>query len=217
MLWLRLFSISWLIGRLCSNIDRYLAIWQAANPNSWYDPATKKLKPGLETLQEPLLPFFKPKSKVASTIDTANPDENCWTSEDAANTRSFGYTFKEVKTSPEETVEEFRRRYGWSIRPQPTPSNWKPSPPPDLKPLDLSTAQVYLKHPEYLKPSEPSVTTIVEPILRAVQLSNIAASNTVSTMKAMDNITSETIEASSVAKPVTGKRVEWFIDDAVER
>ena len=169
-----------------SNIDRYLAIWQAAHPNAWIDSDTGRLKEELKSLENDLKPFYK----------TAN---TFWTSVDAEDTQVFGYRYADVKKTPKETKELFRHRHTWSIRPELSTPEWMPNAPPEMEPLDLSGAQVYVKHPEYLRPIPPP--------------------------EAKDpREAHQTPEKSSVTKIVGGnrqaslaKRREWFVDDTVER
>ena len=198
------------------NIDRYLVIWQAVNPDGWYDPATKKLRPGLEALQEDLLPFFKPKQKRRFSLNAASGKGDSWTSEDAADTKSFGYTYPDILESSEKTKQRFRSRHGWSIRPQPTPKDWKPVPPEEMLPLDLSHAQVYFKHLEYLRPNPPQIDNIAKPALRAVQTPLMKRSDGPSVDGILESVVAgDSTSGHSVA--TSRKRREWFVDDAVER
>ena len=127
---------------MSSNINKYLAIWQATHPGSLKDPESKKLKKGLESLTEDVKPFYK-------------QDKTFWTSLDAEETKKFGYTYADVREISEETKELFRHRQDWSIRPQNNLEKWRPVAPTEMGPLDLSSAQVYVNHPEYLPPTPP--------------------------------------------------------------
>ena len=169
-----------------SNIDRYLAIWQAAHPNAWIDPNTARLKEELKSLKNDLRPFYK----------TAN---TFWTSLDAEDTQVFGYRYADVKKTPEETKESFRHRHTWSIRPQQSIPEWMPDAPPEMEPLDLSGAQVYVNHPEYLKPTPPP------------KAENPRKANQMPEKSGITKVVGENRET------IVSKRREWFVDDTVER
>ena len=160
---------------MSSNIDRYLAIWQATYPNGWRDPDTKELKEGLESLKDGLKPLFK-------------QDKSFWTSLDAEDTKALGYTYADVRKTSEETKKLFRHRHDWSIQTENDVKDWKPTPPTEMEPLDLSAAQVYVNHPEYV---QPTPTPEIQYRQRA----------------------DPTPEKSTTKS----KRREWFIDDVVER
>ena len=171
------------------NIDRYLAIWQDVHPEKWFDG--RQSGPMLESN---LLPFFSPKGQ----------DKNgFWTSKSARRTEAFGHTYPDVKGNPQATKENFRRLYSWSIRPQPEPQGWKPTPPKEMEPLDLSGAQVFKDHPEYVAPTPP------------IHLAGQAKANLVSSMMTVP----QPLEAIHLQKKsvTSAKFREWFVDDTVER
>lgn len=159
-----------------SNIDRYLAIWQAAHPGSWRDPKTNQLKKELHSLEDELRPFYK-------------QDKTFWTSLDAEDTTVLGYTYADVKKSSEETKDSFRHRHSWSIRYQANSEDLGPTAPVEMEPLDLSGAQVFVNHPEYLRPIPPSEK----------------------------DLNHEVDDQQQSHETVEQKRREWFVDDVVER
>ena len=173
---------------MSSNIDRYLAIWQAAHPDGWKDPKTKKLKEGLKCLEDGLRPFYK-------------QDKTFWTSLDAEDTKVLGYTYADIQATSEETRKLFRHRHAWSRQPHIASVDWKPTAPTEMEPLDLSSAQVYVNHPEYLRPTPPPETQ--DP------------GKADPTPKKSD--ASKNKYQTPSPKTAKAKRREWFIDDIVER
>ena len=170
------------------------------------DPETQKLKPGLETLGDPLLPFFKQKPKDGVPRNGVDQPESFWTSVDVADTKTLGYNYLDIKENPEKTREHFRAMHNWSISLKPEPHDRTPVPPPELKPLNLGETQVYLKHPEYLEPSEFHIDAPPTPVVHAEQ-----AAKSISLADAKSLKSNETETSPSL------KRREWFVDDTVER
>ena len=186
---------------MSSNIDRYLAIWQAAHPDGWRDPKTKKLKEDLKCLEHELRPFYK-------------QDKTFWTSLDAEDTETLGYTYPDVQTTSEETKELFRHRHAWSIRPQQDSEDWRPIAPTEMEPIDLSSAQVYVNHPEYLRPSPPpevKPTNEANPKPKRSDATKTTGNSQPEVLRSNPNH-----QASSL-KTTKPKRREWFVDDVVER
>ena len=108
-----------------SNIDRWLAIWQASHPNGWFSDS------GLENA--PLYPFRLTRDQDGDTF---------WTSDQSRSTTTFGYTYPDIQgiSDPDQVKALFETHYEWSRR---TPTQNYKDPPKDMKPLDLSLAQVY--------------------------------------------------------------------------
>lgn len=145
-------------------------------------------------LEQDLLPFFSPKGQ---------DKHGFWTSASAEKTDAFGYTYLDVKGDPQATKSDFRDLYSWSVRPQPEPENWQPSPPKTMEPLDLSNSQVYKGHSEYIAPTPPvhvhkqAVTDMVRDLEVAPQAQQV-------------------VRLREELPPAKTYR-EWFVDDTVER
>ncbi|KAF4334818.1 tyrosinase precursor (monophenol monooxygenase) [Fusarium beomiforme] len=116
-------------------IDRILAIWQAANGREhWFNELTDEDEKVLGSGS--LHPF----RKWPLTEDKA---ERYWTPDRAWDTADFGYVYPETaggKTG-EQVRDEFARRYGWSRRLDVNQEFG--APPEDMQPLDVSKAQVF--------------------------------------------------------------------------
>ncbi|KAM5523936.1 Tyrosinase 5 [Fusarium oxysporum f. sp. phaseoli] len=116
-------------------IDRLLAVWQAANGQEhWFNELKddeEKAKAGL-----PLYPF----RKWPLTEDKA---ERYWTPDRAWKTQAFGYVYPETvgEKARDQVRDEFARKYGWSRRLDVNQDFG--APPADMLPLDLSKAQVF--------------------------------------------------------------------------
>ena len=186
---------------MSSNIDRYLAIWQAAHRDGWRDPKTNNLKEDLKCLKDGLRPFYK-------------QDKTFWTSLDAEDTKALGYTYADVRKTSEETKKLFRHRHDWSIRPHIASQDWKPAAPTEMEPLDLSSAQVYVNHPEYLRPIPPPETQ--EPRKAdPTPKKSVTTKNTMgSPPEAPRSKNDHQAPSFKTTKP---KRRDWFVDDVVER
>ena len=184
-----------------SNIDRYLAVWQATHPDGWRDPGTKELRAGLELLRKKLKPFYK-------------QDKSFWTSLDAEDTKALGYTYADVQQTSEETKELFRHRHAWSIQPQNTSKDWRPTAPTEMKPLDLSKAQVYVNHPEYLQPTPPPESQDPRKADSTSKKSDATKNQGDSQPEVLRSKSNHQAPSLKTTKP---KRWEWFIDDVVER
>ena len=201
-----------MIGR---NIDRYLAIWQAAHPDSWFDDDSDLAK-------QPLLPFFSPKSQDHGDF---------WTSDSARDTRKFGYTYSDVLSDPQATKDNFHSKYNWFVSSESKLEGWQPVIPPDMIPLDLSRAQVYRDHLEYVLPSlfKIAAKPAKSAALTQDQVLGTAKHESISTAKPVSIVAHIGNGDSDGAKPMpngdeltpasTGERRnrEWFIDDVVER
>ena len=198
-----------------SNIDRYFAIWQAAHPNSWFDGENKDLA------DQDLLPFFSPKGQ---------DPRGFWTSNSARHTTKFGYTYEDVLSNPNETVENFERKHEWSLRPKDLAKDWHPVIHPDMIPLDLSRAQVYRGHLEYVPPGPPPVYINIKKLalpekseisrIERHELKTRDIENTGNISSAngdQADINSEgTVEKATPRTSSVQKLRDWFVDDAVE-
>ena len=120
-------------GESLSQIDRLFAIWQAVNPDHWFQdlPRDQKLKGS-----DPLLPFRK------FPLNT-DPKERYWSSDLAYDIEKFGYSYPDLigKKNAEQIRNDFAANYGWSRRLEPYQPFGKPT--EDMLPLDLSQAQAF--------------------------------------------------------------------------
>ena len=176
-----------------SNIDRYLAIWQAIHPDSWFDgDKIEKLA------SQPLLPFISPKGQDA---------EGFWTSNSSRKTSNFGYTYEDVLDKPTETLSNFQEKYKWSLRPQYGHVDWYPVPPPSMVPLNLSRAQVYRGLLEYVPPKPPPFHIGGREKPTPLQVARAQTST--------QEVTGASIKDAGTT---TEQKVrEWYVDDAVNR
>ncbi|MCJ1284989.1 hypothetical protein MMC26_004326 [Xylographa opegraphella] len=162
-------------------IDRIFAIWQAVNDGHWFEELRVKHR---HLVDDGLLPFRKYPLVVDKT-------KRFWTSNLARKTEDFGYTYADLygkDQSVDQIRETFAKNYGWSRRL--TPFQHFGHPPPEMKPLDLSKAQVY----QYT--------------------SNAKSANQFRHLHLETEIQPST-QATLAAKPKMSH--EWYIDDLVER
>ena len=82
-----------------SQIDRWLAIWQKMNPNSWFSDDEQNKDP---------LKSFRNVIKSAGEKDTGY-----WKSLDCKETENFGYTYPDIQDVPiaSDMLARFRKRY----------------------------------------------------------------------------------------------------------
>lgn len=115
--------------------------------------------------------------------------ERYWNPNRSRNTEDFGYTYLDLKESEEETRKAFAKNYGWSRRL--TPFEPFGEPPEEMKPLDLSGAQVYqyTSGTPVLNPPIPLTTTAITQDPEVLQM----------------EATDETMS------------YEWYVDTIVER
>lgn len=117
-----------------SQIDRLFAIWQAVNPEHWFDELPSSQRALADDI---LLPFRKDPL-------TTDKKSRYWTSNQARDPEVLGYTYPDIadkKKSVDQLRTDFAAKYGWSRRL--TPFQHFGQPPADMQPLDLSKAQVY--------------------------------------------------------------------------
>ncbi|KAF5681684.1 tyrosinase precursor (monophenol monooxygenase) [Fusarium circinatum] len=119
-------------------IDRILAIWQAANSDDgdkhWFNELAGAEFQALGDAS--LHPFRKWPIKPAK-------EDRYWTSDSAKYTDAFGYTYSETAggRKGDQVRNEFTRKYGWSRRLDVNEDIGVP--PEDMQPLDVSKAQVF--------------------------------------------------------------------------
>ncbi|KAI9692221.1 MAG: hypothetical protein M1822_006451 [Bathelium mastoideum] len=161
------------------NIDRYLAVWQAIN-SDWFDDDPDELK-------KPLYPFL-----------SADPHatKGYWNSSLSKQTEDFGYVYPDiVPDNAKATRNNFLKLEAWSLNPNPRA-------PAGREPLDLSSALVFTKHPEFTplnwgRNSTNSATTGQIPL--------------------SDMIANEIAPIDIQAASPLNKAYDWFIDNSVER
>ena len=83
-----------------------------------------------------------------------------------------------------------------------------------MEPFNLSTAQVYVNHPEYLQPTPPSETKHRQKVDQTPKKSDVTKSTGDSQP---DDLRTENYHQTHSLKTTKPKRREWFIDDVVER
>ncbi|KAH6664723.1 hypothetical protein B0J14DRAFT_706472 [Halenospora varia] len=213
-------------------IDRYLAIWQAVHPNSWFAP-------GSPDEVSDLLPFRSKKVQNKSEY---------WNSRASKDCKSFGYTYPDVEgfTSSDQVKAAFREKYVWSRRTVNQPFG---DPPANMKPLNLSHAQVFQYQAAQSLPTSSNVALNVQSVVAAPmqKLFNSVASQPVEMTAAAVSevagnvVTSKSAENGAAKNPTpTGGEEsnsqptsittsatnnteglltsrEWYIDDTVER
>ncbi|MCJ1396693.1 hypothetical protein MMC18_009585 [Xylographa bjoerkii] len=191
-------------------IDRWLAIWQKMNPNSWFSDDKQN--------KEPLKPFRNTKKSPVEK------ETDYWTSLDCEKTEDFGYTYPDIKDEPNapEMLARFKKRYEWSRRLRPDDKFGKP--PLDMEPLDLSAAPVF----DYPKdtPEAAAFNDISKTFRKPTEKLNIetpnitlpiqqqAVSSAMASQPEYQNIAA-TLEPSKIDESRVSR--EWFVDDVVER
>lgn len=152
-----------------SQIDRLFAIWQAVNPEHWFNelPASQRA-----LADDVLLPFRKyPLTKDKKT--------RYWTSNQARDPEVLGYTYPDIadkKKSVDQLRTDFAAKYGWSRRL--TPFQHFGQPPADMQPLDLSKAQVYQYTSGVPSASRlATLTPVVRELPRTQLLAKVAPTN----------------------------------------
>lgn len=198
-----------------SNIDRYFAIWQAVNPNHWFEdipkdhrlpreedsgkgPNTGEISNWYKLQHADQLPFRK--APIESTQDKDDPAKwEFWTPDAARTTEQFGYSYPDVDPSkykdPEDIRDAFAARYGWNRRLEP----WQKvgDVPEDMKPLNVeSEAQCFR--------FENGLDGGILPQKPMAEISSIRT-------------TSQAAKDAYFARPKTYVSREYFIDTVVEK
>ncbi|KAF5983153.1 tyrosinase precursor (monophenol monooxygenase) [Fusarium bulbicola] len=149
-------------------IDRILAIWQAANSDDgdkhWFNELAGAEFQALGGAS--LHPFRKWPIKPAK-------EDRYWTSDSAKYTDTFGYNYSETAggRKGDQVRNEFTRKYGWSRRLDVNEDIGVP--PEDMQPLDVSKAQVFLG-----LPSEDLFRPLIPPSIRPSKEQNVLAAST---------------------------------------
>ena len=197
-----------LTERHFSQIDRFMAIWQAANPNAWFDSGTDGAN---------LLPFRKQKT----------PTEAFWTSADVKSTKTFGYTYPEVLESDVKTA--FDNHYKWATT-EPCATS---GPPDSMKIVDVSSAPVFKSQSSSnTAGGTTSFRVAAQPVeLERVQVSMVSDSESAQPVSETSaeqkeialqrsiRTDNDTEVASAAAAAVDESKTyrDWFIDTIVER
>jgi tyrosinase len=167
---------------LHSQIDRWFAIWQAANPGKWFDGSIESYA------ETPALPFRHPQGTTKSPY---------WNANLAQETKTFGYTYKDALGTADEVKRNFKNLYEWSIRPGGGPVD-------GMIPLNVVAAQVF----QY--PLVDSTTNVVREVLnkgpqvamRVVETATAAATSATAKASAPET-TATGAEAPVDTKPAT--------------
>jgi hypothetical protein len=122
---------------LHSQIDRWFAIWQAANPGKWFDGSIESFA------KTPALPFYHPQG---------TPKSPYWNANLSQETKVFGYTYKDALGTADKVKSNFKKLYEWSTRPGGKPVD-------GMVPLNIVEAQVF----QY--PPVDSTTHVVRDVL----------------------------------------------------
>lgn len=191
-----------------SNVDRIFAIWQATHPTAWFPPAGRDsrgrpLKPENE---KDLLPFYKVKNEMGSIF---------YDSDWARDTESFGYTYPDLDglRNPREIWSGVYHRYIWSIR---TASSSRFTPPPsDMKPLNLSKAQVFQYPGTNARDSVEPTGSTIRIVYRRVLSSDSNTSNTSTTSQRAAQDYGPSPAPDNDIDPYFDRT--WYIDNIVKR
>ena len=180
----------------------------------------------LDDLKTPLTPFRSFRDKDTETF---------WTSLSSEHTQTFGYTYPDIKKDAAITRTAFEKHHLWSLSPR-SGKGWKPSPPAELEPLDLSEAQVFKDHLEYVKPARAAPRTNSMPMV-SMQRSNEVSSHGIKTQGKVSVAEETTIQqsnASDSVQPLPNTDIpkdettitqsegikahpEWFVDEVIPR
>lgn len=161
---------SWIYGHMASvataafdpifwfhhcQIDRWFAIWQAINPNSWFPD-----RPGANKERySDLLPFRT----------TRNPD-TFWKADTVRDPEVFGYSYPDLEgKDPATVLQNFRDKYEWSFRLPNKREHFGPC-PKDMLPWNVYDAQVF----QFKEGSKEHA--IIEPLLPKLATVNLVAS-----------------------------------------
>jgi len=195
-----------LIIFMCSQIDRYFALWQACNPNSWFEPPNNpKLKSEGE---QPLLPFYKSRDGTGKG--------SFWTYNQARYTQSFGYTYDDFTGITDGDIAKLKKTFSdkhtWASR---LPGDSTVRPPPDsMKVLPVRSTYFFSK------------TATVPVMHRAMAATAPAMAMAVPAVEAAKvNVQSVLGSGDAGAKPaeVTKPKIdpefdrEWYVDSVVQR
>ena len=161
-------------------------MWQAiykGRPGEWFSDK------GLA--DQDLLPFRKPQN--------GNSKHKCWTSNDAASTLAFGYTYEELSDGKigADAWKIINDLYQWSV-PLTDAGRFGPI-PAKMKPLDLSKSEFFQ-------------TPVEAPKIHGALLSHIEPITTQHVQKVLQP---ERQIATSTSEPEFSR--EWYIDDEVQR
>ena len=160
--------------------------------------------------------------------------ENFWTSLSSEHTQTFGYTYPDIKEDAATTRTAFEKHHLWSLPPR-SGKGWKPSPPAELEALDLSEAQVFKDHLEYVKPARAAPRTNPGPTV-SMQRSNevtqgiktqdkvsvakettIQQSNTLDSLQPLPNTDIPEDETTITQSEGIKTHPEWFVDEIIPR
>ena len=186
-------------------MDRIFTIWQATHPNAWFpqpgrDSRGRPLKPENE---KDLLPFYKTKNEMGAIF---------YDSDWARDTESFGYTYPDLDglRNPREIWSRVYHRYIWSIR---TATSSKFTPPPsDMKPLNLTKAQVFQYPRTNMRDSAESSSTTVRIVYRRVLSSD--SNTSTSSHRSSQDYCSSPVDDNDI-DPYFDRT--WYIDNIVRR
>lgn len=177
---------------ICSNIDRYAAIWQAAHPNSWVE-----IPDCVEALAGEDKPFRKQRAAPGGA-------DTFWVGDEARDFTNLGNYYEdaynpEAPMSPEAVKQRFRYLYEWSIRQGRRGAGFGQI-PPEMEPLEvLEKAQVF----DYKGVEAGEVPVDIGPVLgdgdqESMGVAAAAASDGVA---AAEEAPSEPIEAPAIVAP----------------
>ncbi|ETS85736.1 hypothetical protein PFICI_03761 [Pestalotiopsis fici W106-1] len=163
------------------NVDRLFAVWQSIYPDSW-----------MQNENVDLLPFRAP---------ATNGSSKYWTSQTARTTERFGYVYSDAQGAAKDVQQQFKNRYGWSLR----GANASGKPPSDMAPLNekVDAAQVF-QFQYHTLPASISKTLTLIPDQIAQQRTLIQADHD------MPMGTAPNIDESKVDR-------QWYIDSVVQR
>lgn len=205
-----------------SQIDRLVAIWQAARPESWFNG------------KDALVPFTF-RNKVGEK------DNNDWTSDKVRKPDVFGYTYSDAKEgeTPDAIKKGFEEKYGWASEERAQEQLGKP--PTGMQPLPIfEQAQVFrydqLTREELIAESKKtgaldavlnkssaeskSQMTASEPIFmqQTVLSKSVALEESVVEHEVFPNFASSNFVVTE-AHDVKEKKMErtWYVDNVVQR
>lgn len=213
---------------LHSQIDRWFAIWQAANPGKWFDGSIKS------RAETPALPFRHPQGTTKSPY---------WNANLAQETKTFGYTYKDALGTADKVKGDFKKLYEWSTRPGGRPIGVVPD---AMIPLEILEAQVF----QY--PPVDSTTNVIREVLnkgpqlamRVVETATTAATSAATKANAPEttatgasapvdtkpatpgsttsgvaftNMPASTVDAAPKSVDESKYYRDWYVDNIVER
>lgn len=225
--------------RKFSNIDRWLAIWQAAHPNVWFDGTYFEGPRGKE-VERPVGPLAE---EDALPFRYGLGTRPMWNANLSKDTKAFGYLYKDAIGSPDAVKKRISDIYGWMVRDK---TNKIGSIHKDMEIIPVNEAQVFtgkapLEAAKHM--ASMAVASAPQVLMNAMQATVHTLSSSAGlslgrfhqTLKSVEGITAKPVKPGTstsravftnlVASPATTPQTvdeskytrNWYVDSVVER